>query len=89
MCIGDTVTAWSILQKESLSLFYSIVVLHVFFCVIVCVIAYLLVVQDVDFGVDFDVIVVWLLFRRGFVAYRKVGRYEEKWRYFGTSREVA
>ena len=58
MCIGDIVTAWSILQNESLSLFYSIVVLNVVFCVLVCVIAYLFVEQDVDVGVYFDVIVV-------------------------------
>ena len=89
MCIGDTVTAWSILQNESLSLFFQIVVLHVFLRVFVCVIAYLFVVQDIDVGVYFDVIVVGCLFRRDFVAYRKVGRYEEKWRYFGTLRQVA
>ena len=54
-----------------------------------CVIANLFVVQDVDVGVYFDVIVVGCLFRRDFVAYRKVGRYEEKWRYFRTLREIA
>ena len=39
-------------------MFYSIVVLNVVFCVLVCVIAYLFVEQDVDVGVYFDVIVV-------------------------------
>ena len=62
MCIGDTVTAWSILQNDSLSLFFSIVFCMFFLAHTYCVIAYSFVVQDVYIGVDFDVIVVGCFF---------------------------
>ena len=88
MCIGDTVTAWSILQNDSLSLFFSIVFLHVFFGAHLLCNRLFICCARCLYWCWFWCYCCWLLFWRGYMTYRKVRWYEEKLRNFRTIWEV-